>query len=78
MTITNKSMAETNKTRLVEVGKVAAIMVAAMVAIASNSAVWNAVANGVETGFIAGVAVVNFLMEGGLIAYFAKKYLFKK
>lgn len=67
-------MNSSNKESLLQFGKVAAMAVAGLIVIASNAAVWNACAAGVESGFIAGVAVVNFLLEGVGLFFIGRKW----
>lgn len=70
-------MNTSNKESLLQFGKVVAMTVAGLIVIASNTAVWNACAAGVESGFIAGVAVVNFLLEGAGVFFVGRKWFRK-
>lgn len=72
-------MNDQNKSTLKHFALVAAMFVAGMLAIISNVAVWNAVAEGVETLGKSEVvfSVLNLLAEGGLIYSFYKNVVKK-
>lgn len=72
-------MNDQNKETLKQFGVMAAIAVAGLLAIASNAAVWNAVAEGVENLGKTEVvfSVLNLFAEGGLLYFFGKKMLKK-
>lgn len=58
-------------------GVVALMFVIGLLAIASNAAVWNAVAGGAEAVGASEVvfSVLNLIAEGGLLWFFGKKVL---
>ena len=72
-------MNDQNKSTLKHFAIVAAIFIAGMLAIISNVAVWNAVAEGVENLGKSEVvfSVLNLFVEGGLLYFFGKKMLKK-
>ena len=72
-------MNDQNKGTLKHFALVAAIFIAGMLAIISNVAVWNAVAEGAENLGKAEVvfSVLNLFAEGGLLYFFGKKMLKK-
>ena len=70
-------MKEINVKNLKHFSVVALMFVIGLLAIASNAAVWNAVAGGAETVGASEVvfSVLNLLAEGGLLWFFGKKVL---
>ena len=70
-------MKEINVKNLKHFGVVALMFVIGLLAIASNAAVWNAVAEGAEVVGASEVvfSVLNLIAEGGLLWFFGKKVL---
>ena len=70
-------MKEINVKNLKHFSVVALMFVIGLLAIASNAAVWNAVAGGAETIGASEVvfSVLNLIAEGGLLWFFGKKVL---
>lgn len=70
-------MKEINVKNLKHFGVVALMFVIGLLAIASNAAVWNAVAGGAEVVGASEVvfSVLNLIAEGGLLWFFGKKVL---
>ena len=70
-------MKEINVKNLKHFSVVALMFVIGLLAIASNAAVWNAVAGGTETIGASEVvfSVLNLIAEGGLLWFFGKKVL---
>lgn len=70
-------MNETNLKTLKHFGVVALMFIIGLLAIASNAAVWNAVAGGTENlgGSEVAFSVLNLIAEGGLLWFFGKKML---
>lgn len=66
-----------NKENLIKFGKVLTTFLITMIAIISNTAVWNATAVGACNSFICGVSVVNFLIEGFGIYKLVRNWLLK-
>ena len=58
--------------------KVLFVVLLAFCAIIPNAEIWNMKALGHTDGFHAVVSVLDFILEGGLIFYFSKFFLFKK
>lgn len=68
---------DTNKETLIKFGKVAAVFAIALIAIMTHAAVWNATAVGACSGFICGVSVVNFILEGLAIYKLVREWVLK-
>ena len=70
-------MKEINVKNLKHFSVVALMFVIGLLAIASNAAVWNAVAGGTEAIGTSEVvfSVLNLIAEGGLLWFFGKKVL---
>ena len=70
-------MKEINVKNLKHFSVVALMFVIGLLAIASNAAVWNAVAGGTEVVGASEVvfSVLNLIAEGGLLWFFGKKVL---
>lgn len=43
-----------------------------------NAEIWNMAADGHTDGFHVWVSILDFILEGGLVFYFSKFFLFKK
>ena len=70
-------MKEINVNNLKHFSVVALMFVIGILAVASNAAVWNAVAGGAETIGASEVvfSILNLIAEGGLLWFFGKKVL---
>lgn len=58
--------------------KVLLVVLLAFCTIIPNAEIWNMAAAGHTDGFHVGVSIIDFLLEGGLVFYFSKFFLFKK
>lgn len=58
--------------------KVLLVVLLACFTIIPNAEIWNMMADGHTDGFHVVVSVLDFILEGGLIFYFSKFFLFKK
>lgn len=67
-----------NKANMIEFFKILVLIVLAFLVIIPNAEVWNCSYLGYTDGFHVWVSVLDFIVEGGLVYWFAKKVLLKK
>lgn len=71
-------MTDSNKTNMIEFVKVLVLVILIFLTIIPNVEVWNCAYLGHTDKFHVWVSIFDFIVEGGLVTYFAKKVLFKK
>lgn len=67
-----------NKERIMDVAKAFLLMIMGFVALITNVDTWNMAYMGYTDGFHVVVSILNFMMEGLGIYWFARKILYKK
>lgn len=58
--------------------KVLLVFLLAFCVIIPNAEIWNMASEGHTDGFHVWVSIIDFILEGGLVYYFSKFFLFKK